>query len=93
MIAWTDFLASRGARFDQGAVADFGDPAGELAAAGAATVVADLSHFGLIGFSGEEAQTFLHGQITNDLRNLGEDGPCSPATFPPRAACWPTSWS
>ncbi|HNI08572.1 MAG TPA: folate-binding protein [Thiobacillaceae bacterium] len=73
MTTWTDFLASRGARFDQGGVADFGDPSGELAAAGAATVVADLSHFGLIAFAGEEAQTFLHGQITNDLRNLGDD--------------------
>ena len=53
MTTWTDFLASRGARFDQGGVADFGDPSGELAAAGAATVVADLSHFGLIAFAGE----------------------------------------
>lgn len=33
-------------------------------------VLADLSHWGLIGFTGEEAQTFLHGQITNDLRGL-----------------------
>jgi folate-binding protein YgfZ len=73
MTAWIDFLASRGARPDDGIVASFGDPAGELAAAGGQTVVADLSHFGLIAFSGEEAQAFLHGQITNDLRGLGEN--------------------
>lgn len=72
MTAWNDFLASRGARIENGAVAGFGDPAGELAAAAERTVVADLSHFGLIAFSGEEAQTFLHGQITNDLRGLSE---------------------
>jgi folate-binding protein YgfZ len=73
MTAWTDFLVSRGAVLDAGHVAHFGDPAGELAAARDQTVLADLSHFGLIGFAGEEAQSFLHGQITNDLRGVRED--------------------
>ena len=73
MTAWTDFLTRRGARIEADAVAHFGDPAGELDAARDQTVVADLSHFGLIGFSGEEAQSFLHAQITNDLRGLRED--------------------
>jgi hypothetical protein len=73
MTAWTDFLATRGARLQDGVVSDFGDAAAELAAAASQTVLADLSHYGLIGFSGEEAQTFLHGQITNDLRGLGEN--------------------
>ncbi|MEW6676944.1 MAG: folate-binding protein [Pseudomonadota bacterium] len=73
MTAWTDFLAARGARLENDTVADFGDSAGELAAAAQATVLADLSHYGLIGFAGEEAQTFLHGQITNDLRGLREN--------------------
>lgn len=68
--AWNEFLQSRGARLVDGTVADFGDPAGELAAARDATVLADLSHYALIGLAGEEAQTFLHGQITNDLRGL-----------------------
>ncbi len=70
MTAWTEYLSSQGATLADGVVASFGDNAGELAAAAAQTVLADLSHFGLIGLSGEEAQTFLHGQITNDLRNL-----------------------
>jgi folate-binding protein YgfZ len=56
-----------------GVVADFGDAAAELAAAANQTVVADLSQYGLIGLAGEDAQTFLHGQITNDLRNLNEN--------------------
>ena len=72
MTAWNDFLASQGARIEQGVVASFGDPAGELTAADQ-TVLADLSHFGLIAFAGEEAQTFLHGQITNDLRRLEDN--------------------
>ena len=56
-----------------GAVRDFGDPAAELNAARDGLVLADLSHYGLIAFAGEDAQTFLHGQITNDLRGLKED--------------------
>jgi len=72
MSAWTEFLSSQGAMLADGAVASFGDSAGELAAAASQTVLADLSHYGLIGLSGEEAQTFLHGQITNDLRGLNE---------------------
>ena len=72
MTAWTEFLAQQGARLEHDTVADFGDAVGELTAAAGKTVVTDLSHYGLIAFSGEEAQTFLHGQITNDLRGLRE---------------------
>lgn len=70
MTTWTEFLASQGATFHEGLATHFGDASGELAAAESETVIADLSQFGLIGFSGEDAQTFLHGQITNDLRGL-----------------------
>lgn len=72
MTAWTEFLTSQGATLTDGVVSHFGDAAGELTAAAAQTVLADVSQFGLIGLSGEEAQTFLHGQITNDLRGLNE---------------------
>lgn len=72
MTAWTDFLSQQGAHLANNAVTDFGHAAGELAAAASQTVLADLSHYGLIGFAGEEAQTFLHAQITNDLRGLRE---------------------
>jgi len=70
MTTWTEFLTSQGAALADATVTDFGDPQAELAAAAERTVVADLSQFGLIGLAGEEAQTFLHGQITNDLRGL-----------------------
>lgn len=70
MTAWIDFLHTQGARHQGGQVSDFGDSAAELAAAKEADVLADLSHFGLLGLSGEDAQTFLHAQITNDLRAL-----------------------
>jgi folate-binding protein YgfZ len=72
MTAWTEFLAAQGASLENNTVAHFGDLAGELAATQGQTVLADLSHYGLIAFAGEEAQTFLHAQITNDLRGLRE---------------------
>lgn len=72
MTAWTDFLASQGANLSAGVVVDFGRPTDELNAATSETILADLSHYGLIAFAGEEAQTFLHSQITNDLRSLRE---------------------
>jgi tRNA-modifying protein YgfZ len=35
-------------------------------------LITDLSHFGLIKVSGSEAQTFLQGQLTNDVRQVTE---------------------
>ncbi|MDD4880788.1 MAG: folate-binding protein [Gallionellaceae bacterium] len=61
---WNEFLAGQAIGKDNEA---------DLATARDALVVADLSHWGLIAFSGDDAQTFLHGQITNDLRNLGPE--------------------
>lgn len=70
---WSEYLQTQGATLQDGAVLDFGDPAAELAAARGGLVLADLSHYGLIGLTGEDAQIFLHGQITNDLRTLKAD--------------------
>jgi len=60
---WNEFLRGQGVGATQA----------DLEVARDGLVVADLSHWGVIALSGEEAQTFLHGQITNDLRNLGPD--------------------
>ena len=67
---WTDFLARQGARAD---IENFGDPAVELAAARGETVFAPLADFGLIRAGGEEAATFLHNLLTNDVKNLAPD--------------------
>lgn len=63
--------------------ADFGDPAGELAAARDGTILADLSHNALLAVTGDDAGPFLHGQFTNDVAALPEGGAqwngwCSP---------------
>lgn len=84
MTVWTEFLAARGACLEGDAVADFGDAAGELLAARDGAVLADLSHYGLIAFAGEEAQTFLHALISNDLRNLRENNAVFAAHLSPK---------
>lgn len=40
------------------------------AAANLETIIADLSHFGLIRFAGEDAQKFLNGQLSCDVNSL-----------------------
>ena len=81
--SWKTFLQSQGAVIEGGAALHYGDPAAERAAAANGTIVADLSQLGVIAFRGEEAATFLQGQLTNDVRGLHADvaqwnGYCSP---------------
>ena len=68
--AWKDFLLERGARIEAAAVSHFGDAAAELRAARDGGIVAPLTHLGLIACSGEDAQTFLHGQLSSDVKQL-----------------------
>jgi tRNA-modifying protein YgfZ len=80
---WTEFLRARGAILDADGVRHFGDPAAELAAAAKGDVVADLSHLGLLGVTGEDAQAFLQAQLSCDISALGDQAAglgayCSP---------------
>jgi folate-binding protein YgfZ len=67
---WQEFLTASGACIDNGVVSNFGDTAAELAAARDATVIAPLTHLGLLACSGDEAKTFLHNQVTSDINHL-----------------------
>jgi len=67
---WRKFLTDLGAVFQDGAVEHFGDPRQELSATAKADVLADLSHLALIRVTGEDAEPFLHGQLSNDLKAL-----------------------
>src|SRR5437879_1027902 len=79
---WHAFLTQQGARLlDGSSVADFGQPLAPAALN--AGFVAPLTELGLIEASGDEAATFLHTQLTNDVTHLaaGEArlaGYCSP---------------
>lgn len=70
---WQEFLGTRGARIEQGRVADFGDIGAELVAARDATIVSPLTHLATIGFTGDDAKDFLHNQLTSDVTHLDLD--------------------
>lgn len=68
--AWQEFLASQGASIADSRVLHFGQPEQEPQFAGNRNIIADLSHLGLLQVSGEDAQAFLQGQVTNDMKLL-----------------------
>lgn len=50
------------------------DPTDPVAqSSGGATIVAPLTHFGLIGFSGADARSYLHKQLTSDVDHLAAE--------------------
>lgn len=69
--AWFDFLKEQGASFDAahgsdviafGTEADFADATTDF--------VTPLTHLGQMSVTGEDAATFLHNQLTNDVEHL-----------------------
>ena len=81
---WNQFLAGQGARAiaaDQQAPADFGQVLSVSALQ--AGFVAPLADQGLIAVVGDDAASFLHGQLTNDVEHLNQQqvrlaGYCTP---------------
>lgn len=70
--SWQDFLCASGARITQDVVVDFGDAGTELLAARDATIVSPLTHLGLIEVGGADAASFLHQQLTSDVKHLAD---------------------
>jgi hypothetical protein len=68
---WQAFLVSQHLAADG---ESFGDPQGELAAARDGTVVVPLVDHGLIRAAGDDAPSFLHNLLTNDVTGLAADG-------------------
>ena len=67
---WRSYLQSRGAIFREDCIVSYGNAAAELESTRSANVLSDLSHFGLIHFWGEDAETFLQGQLSCDIRRV-----------------------
>lgn len=65
---WKEHLIKAGAALEDDHAIHFGNPEQELRTAQTGTILADLSHRGVIGVNGEDSQTFLQGQTTNDVR-------------------------
>ena len=77
---WLDFLATRGARLSTSTVPEVVGFQDQAESAGS---IMPLTHLGLIAATGEEAATFLHNQLTNDVASLGQSearlaGYCTP---------------
>lgn len=70
MTQWHSFLITQQAEIAGQRVLHFGDPQQELQAAANATVLADLSHLGLLNVEGDDRVAFLQGQLTNDVKQL-----------------------
>ncbi|SOD42041.1 CAF17-like 4Fe-4S cluster assembly/insertion protein YgfZ [Nitrosovibrio sp. Nv4] len=74
-LIWQAYLQNCRAIIRDGRVVSYGNAPAELAntraaSTGSATVLSDLSHFGLIQFSGGDAQSFLQGQLSCDVRQV-----------------------
>ncbi|NJN46173.1 MAG: folate-binding protein YgfZ [Candidatus Competibacteraceae bacterium] len=67
---WLAFLKGFGAMPGPQGVLHFGAPEQERQAALSSKVLCDLSVHGLIKVSGADAETFLQGQFTNDVRQV-----------------------
>ena len=84
MTNWNEYLSSQGGRnsaTEPAHVLDFGRALG--ASDLVAGFVAAVTSHGLIAVTGDDAATFLHNQLTNDVEHLGSDqarlaGYCSP---------------
>jgi len=65
---WKQYLENRGAEFDQDHLIHFGNEVRERRFVRNGNLITDLSEFGLISVRGEDAEQFLQGQLTNDIR-------------------------
>lgn len=81
--AWQQWLRSVGAHFENDVVQHFGDPRGELEAVRSRSVLADLSHLGVLDFTGPDSEAFLNAQLSCDVGSIGASsssygGYCTP---------------
>lgn len=68
---WIDLLIKSGA---SESIQNFGGPASEISAVAGETVVSPRVDVGLIQAVGEDAESFLHNLLTNDIKGLSPDG-------------------
>ncbi len=67
---WTQYLQEAGAQIENNTVIHFGRTQEEIQQAQHGDIITDLSHFGLIKVTGDDAEKLLQGQFTNDVRQV-----------------------
>ncbi len=70
---WQNFLSEQGATIDNGCVTRFNSPEIEIENSNTATILADLSAYRLFRVSGADANSFLQGQLSNDINHVTEN--------------------
>ena len=80
---WQEYQFIQGAVFNNETIMSFGNIQNELICTQEQNVICDLSHLALLEITGDDATSFLQGQVTNDVRLLDEStahytGYCSP---------------
>ncbi|MDX1698492.1 MAG: hypothetical protein R3308_09410 [Thiohalobacterales bacterium] len=71
-VDWKSFLQDAGAEMEGDAVMHFGNPQRESMAAFGGTVFANLGLIGVIAVHGDDAESFLQSQLSNDVRQVDE---------------------
>lgn len=69
---WKKFLLDQGAKMDQDLVVNFEHVDANPTDIDTQDYLVDLSNYGVLRVSGSDANTFLQGQLTNDIRVVGE---------------------
>jgi len=67
---WLAFLKQQNAQIENNRVVHFGDIDTERQASVTKTVLCELGHLGFISAEGEEAQSFLQNQLSNDVNQV-----------------------
>lgn len=67
---WLDFLRQQDADIRDGIAHHFGSATAEMAAARDGMILCDLSRFGTLKVSGEDAHTFLNNLLSSDVREI-----------------------
>ncbi len=67
---WLTFLETQGAHIKEGVVQHFGDSNTEIISTRDNISLCDLSQFGIIKVSGEDAQAFLQNLCSNDIKAI-----------------------
>ena len=70
--AWKEFLIDNGAEFEAEKLVSFGNPRRENSIPPQGSVLSDLSNRGIIEIHGEDAESFLQNQFTNDVHRVTE---------------------
>lgn len=70
---WNSFLLDNGAQIKNNEITDFGQPKLESRATLTGNIISNLSQLATIEVSGQDAEEFLHGQFTSDIKSLNKD--------------------